>query len=49
MLAAASPEVEVKHVIVLLITTALAAAGLVGTVLTVRRDGFRQIPTEVRF
>ncbi len=42
-------EVEVNHVIVLLVASALAAAGVVGTILTVHTDGFRQIPTEVRF
>jgi hypothetical protein len=44
-----STEVEVKFVIVLLLATALAAAGVVGTAVTLRKDGYRQIPTELRF
>ena len=47
MLASASTEVEVKFVIVLLLTTALAAVGVIGTGLALRRDGYRQIPTQL--
>jgi len=39
----------VKFVIVLVIATALAAAGIVGTAVTLRKDGYRPIPTEFRF
>ncbi len=49
MLAAATTDEEVNHVILLLVATALDAAGVVGTALTVRRDGYRQIPTELRY
>ena len=35
--------------IVLLLATALAAAGVVGTALTLSRDGYRQMPTELRY
>jgi hypothetical protein len=40
--------VEVKFVIVLLLTTALAAVGILGTTVVLRRDGYRQIPTQLR-
>ena len=49
MLTSATTEVEVKNVIMLLVATALAAAGVVGSVLTLRGDGYRRIPTELRF
>jgi hypothetical protein len=36
-------------VIVLLLATGLAVVGVLGTGLALRKDGYRQVPTDLRF